>query len=348
VRAALGDDEKQLIQTVSKRGYKLVLRPQGGADAASLCARGEASLAMWTPESMRFAWSCFNSVCTVAPGNARSLAGRAVARATLCCWGARDARASLEGVRRDAEAATEHAPLLAAGWLALAAVDFLERADMAGVDASLARCIELDSGWAVSRLWRALILSAAAKFDRAIEEARCAVHMEPLAESVRAVLVQTLFLSRRYQSCVTEADSALELFPGALGILAHKGLALLFAGAEAEALRVMSLSWRAGAGRVERLDDLAKAFETGGVSAYFEALANITSSDHDRDIVRPVDRASLWAMAGYSARAMAALELAAARADPRLRWVGVLPQLDSLRSLPAFGALCAIHAPFGG
>jgi hypothetical protein len=346
LRSALGDTEKKLIQTVPKRGYRLVTRPKGGGDLTSLCARGEASLTFWTSDAMRFAVSCFDAVCAIEPANARALAGRALANASLRCWGADDATAPLSQARDDAQIAVSSAPLLANSWLARAAVSFLDCGDFREIRAMFARSLELDQYSVVSHLWGALIFSAAGKFDEAVHEATKAVKIEPMSAPVRSGLVQTLLYSRRYLACVAEADGALELFPGALGILAHKGLALLLSGAETEAMRVMASSWRAGVGRQEKLEELARAFNQGGVSAYFGALASMTSSDHERDTVRPVDRACLWALAGDKVRALKALDLAVARADLRLRWIGVLPHLDTLRGERAFDALCAEHAPF--
>ena len=348
LRSAVGDRDRRLIQTVPKRGYRLVGRRSTQRESnSSLSLRGEVALSMWSSASTAHALSCFQAALIEVPTNSRAMAGAALARAMACYWGAPNSGELLDAAYAEAEAARNHSPEMAWGWLASGVAGFLRTGDVDAACEQLTRAFDSDPSIVLISIWRSLVLCANADFAAAVAEAERAQGLDPHGEGASANLVQTLFLARRYRQCAEAAAAVSTRFGGSLALRAYRGLALVFAGDEAAGIEVMSSSWRAGAGRSERLATLLRAFEEGGVSAYFKELAQITSSEHSGDTVRPIDRAILWALAGNAARAIEALDLAAARSDPRLRWIAAMPQLDSLHGMPEFEALRQAHAPLG-
>lgn len=345
LRQALGDRGKRLIQTVPKRGYRLVGHRRENTSEA-LCARGEMALSMWNSAAAAQALSCFQAVLAGTPDSTRAIAGAALARAMVCYWGA--SSDLLDTACVEAEAARRYAPGIAWGWLANGVASFLRTGEADAASEHLRRAFDIDPFSVLTALWRSLVHCANSEFDAAIVEAERAVELDPHAGAASTNLVQILFFARRYGQCAETAANALARFENSLGLRAYRGWALLFAGNESEAVEVMLSSWRAGVGRSERIAALANAFKLGGVRAYFTELAKVTTSEHPSDIVRPVDRAVLWAMAQDQARAVEALELAVARRDPQLRWIAVMPQFDGLRGAPEFEAILAAHAPCGG
>jgi tetratricopeptide (TPR) repeat protein len=265
-----------------------------------------------------------------------------------CYWGAPNSGKLLDAACAEAEAARNQSPEMAWGWLASGVAGFLRTGDADTACEQLTRAFDSDPAIVLISIWRSLVLCAKSDFGAAVAEAARATDLDPHGEGPALNLVQILFFARLYWRCAGAAAHALMKFDSSLGLRAYRGLALLFAGDEAAGIDVMLSSWRAGAGRSERLAALSRAFEEGGVSAYFKELAIVTSSEHLGDIVRPIDRTILWALAGEKARALEALDLAVARNDPRLRWISVMPQLDSLRGMPEFEAIRTAHAPFGG
>lgn len=345
LRTAVGDREKRLIQTVPKRGYRLVgQRRAQRASNTLLCVRGEVALSIWSFATAEQALSCFQAVLIDEPTNTRAMAGAALARAMTCYWGAPNACALLSTAHAEAEVARCQSPTMEWTWLASGVAGFLRTGDADTACERLTRAADIDPSNVLASIWRSLVLCAKADFPAAVAEAERANDLDPHGEGASLNLVQILFFARHYRRCAEAAAVALTRFESSLGLRAHKGLALLFAGDEAAGIDVMLSSWRAGAGRSERLAALSRAFAEGGASAYFRELAIVTSSEHSSDVVRPIDRAILWTLAGEEARAIEALALAAARNDPRLRWIWVMPQFDGLRGAPGFEALCQAHA----
>jgi DNA-binding winged helix-turn-helix (wHTH) protein len=335
LRFALGDQRKQLIQTVPKRGYRFA-GPARSANVDALCARGELALELWDSASTRLALSCFDAALGVSQGDARALAGAALSCAMLCLFGARPAPAELAIAAEQAQAAREAAPALGLMWVAVAAVRFLRDCEGAAAVDAADKAVTLLPATAMALRWRSQINLAIGRLDAAVEDAERAVRVDASNVGVRISRMAVLFMARRFAACCEAADHDLEEAGASLGLLAYKGWALMLMGKCDLAVDVMATSWRARPGRTEAIEELNSAYAAGGRAAYFGAAARLTSSDTPEDIVRPVDRAVLWAMAGEPERALAALHLAEQRGDLRLRWMAVMPQFDSLQPLKEF------------
>lgn len=344
LRAVLGDDDRQIIQTVPKRGYRLVLL-NARQSVAALCAKGETALDLWEATAALSARSCFEAALQSKPDDPRALAGLALASANLCLHGVENARTELPKAASLACRSLAADNALPIGLLAKAVLDFLIDRDCSSslgrIDLALNVSPTLVSAW----VWRSQIELAQGRFEPAVENARRALTLEPFAAAIRANLVATLFVARRFEECIAQADSGLDKFSESLGLLAYKAWARLFLGDAEGALNLIERSWRAGAGRSENLQKLRTANDRGGTTSFFAALAAVTSSSIEDDVTRPVDRAILWSLGNEPDKAIAALELAERRSDLRLRWISVLPQLERLHGLPAFELLRERHAP---
>lgn len=344
LRTVLQDESRQIIQTVPKRGYRLVLS-NARKSVAALCAKGEAALDLWEATAALSARSCFEVALEAKRDNPRSLAGLALAIANLCLHGLEDATYKLPDAERLAilSVGTERAP--ATGQLAVGVLTFLIRRDcsaaLRAIDQALSESPALVAAW----VWRSQIELAQGRFDHAIDDARRAVSLEPFGAAIRANLVAALFVARRYEDCIAHADRDLEKFGESIGLLAYKAWAQLFLGNADAAVNLIEGSWRAGSGRTESLHELRSVYDREGIEAFFAALAEMTGSTIENDIVRPVDRAILWSLAGEPEKAVELLELAARRSDLRLRWINVLPQFERLHGMDSFVLLCERHAP---
>ncbi len=203
LRAALGDRDKQLIQTVPKRGYRLVGHRRGNASDA-LCARGEMALGMWNSASTAQALSCFQAALTANPGDARATAGAALARAMACYWGASDVDGLLGAACVEADAARHYSPALAWGWLASGVSSFLQTGAADAASEQLTRAFDIDPLNVLTAIWRSLVHCARSEFDVAIAEAERAVELDPHAGGASFNLVQILFFARRYWSFLSD------------------------------------------------------------------------------------------------------------------------------------------------
>lgn len=344
LRSALGDQRKELIQTVPKRGYRF----SGGRrrlSSGAHCARGELALELWDPASVHLALANFNAALEGNPNDARALSGAAVSRALLCLRGALPVHPELEAAAEQARVAGELDPRLGVANLALGVLAFLRDRNVAvaleALDLAVARCPSAS----LARVWRSQIYLAAGRMSAAIDDLAAALETDAANIGIRLKHIEALLFSRRFADCCVAADRHLVEVGPSLGALAYKGWALMFLGECASAVEVMASSWRAGPGRADKTRELKRAFSTGGQRGYFYAVAQMTDSNILEDVVRPIDRAALWAMAGEPNRALSALRLAEHRDDLRLRWISVMPHFDTLRESEGFRHLCNRHCP---
>lgn len=318
LRLALGDHAKLFVQT---------------------------ALELWEPASVALALSSFQVALSEEPANARALAGASLARATLCVRGTPASMTELRKAEDEAHAAQSVSRGDGLSRLASGLIKFLAERDVEAALAAFKDAVAAMPSSTLPLVWRSQVALAAGDFDMALADADRAVELDPANASVRAKRVEALFVARRFEECSAAAGRDLHEAGVSRAILAYQGFALMVLGEGARAIDAMAASWRPAPGRHERLAELKQAFERGGAPSYFLTLAKLTNSEVADDIVRPIDRALLWAMANQTEPALAALRLAETRSDLRLRWLGVLPQLDALRASPEFQAMCARHAP---
>jgi tetratricopeptide (TPR) repeat protein len=144
----------------------------------------------------------------------------------------------------------------------------------------------------------------ARQYDKAIEEGRNAVEMDPIFAPAHLVLGQAYEQKGMLKEAVAEFERAADLADGSFytGSLVH---ALGAAGRRADALKV--------------LHDLRTTAENRFVSAYDLALAHLGL--------------------GEKAKALESLNAAVQERSPRVGFVGVDPRLDELRADPQFREL---------
>lgn len=344
LRSAIGDEGKQIIQTVSKRGYRYATPDQDDGPAA-LCRRGEDALAQWNVSAAQLALAMFRKAQETQPDFARALAGSALARLTLCLFGAPVTGSLLDDASEATRRASEIDPDLPRGALARGVLLFAcnqpPGSALTVIESALRAQPDLTVGW----IWKSQISLAAGSFTQAISAAQTARTLDRHNPAILANLVSCLFVARDFEQCLAIADEGLNQLGKSLGLLAYKAWCHLHIGNPGAAVDLIDDSWRAGPGRTENMASLRHAFGTGGPESFFRQLAEITSSEQERDIVRPVDRAILWALANENEKAVALLELAERRLDLRLKWAHVLPQFDRLHGVPGFDALCRRNAP---
>ncbi|HEX8685551.1 MAG TPA: tetratricopeptide repeat protein, partial [Pyrinomonadaceae bacterium] len=227
-------------------------------------------------------------------------------------------------------------PSLAEGWAALGFAALTHDLDWEEGERHLRRAQELNPNYVTGRLWLSFFLGMEGRFEEALSGARRALEIAPLTPLVRHTLNWSLYHARRFDEAIASARVLISTEPDyGLGYLLLS-LALSQAGRHDEAVEACvraadllgrspySLCFlaalRAAAGRTaEALDDLrevARLSEKRYVSPYMLALA--------------------YSRLGDSDAALAELERALEIGDSRLAWLGVDPQFDPLRHLPAF------------
>jgi TolB-like protein/Flp pilus assembly protein TadD len=116
-----------------------------------------------------------------------------------------------------AKAAALHAlrlnPSLAAGHTSLAWVLYNYEWDWPAAETELRRALELNPGYSTAHMWLSGLLGVLGRSDEALEEARKALDVDPLALIVNANVGLQLYDARRYDEAITQFRSTLEIEP---------------------------------------------------------------------------------------------------------------------------------------
>ncbi|HEY3815442.1 MAG TPA: winged helix-turn-helix domain-containing protein [Caulobacteraceae bacterium] len=348
------------IETLSKRGYRLVATVGEGApaDAAAsihaptngartaetskaeaLIAHGLAALKVPLPASLAEARLYFDGAIEADPTSAVAQAGLAEVYLTQSFAGVAPASVLMPAAKGAARAATALDPTLSQGFATLGAALLIGDRDFTGADEALARAVGLDPANAYAQRIRAFAFMSVGRFAEAERAARTAADLEPFSLIGRSVLLRVLTLARRWRAVVAEARSVLDRAPQSPEAWSAKGWAHQWLGEEREAIAAFLESLKAWSVGDDDLARLMRARADGGFEAFAAATADLFERQSMVFRPRPLDIAMLRAAAGQTDQAFAMLELAADRDDPFLLALPWLPHLDRLRNDHRFNAL---------
>ncbi len=347
LRSALGETkDERFIETLPKRGYRLLIAPEGsdipvsrndGGDVESLLRKGRAALEVPLPQSLAQARVYFEAAVAADSRSARAHAG--VAQAMLTQHAVGQGASFAASAKAAAQAATALDPELAQGWALLGAAILLADRDFAGADAALLKALALDPDLASAHRARAFALAAIGRFVEAEREARRTAELEPLSLSARIDIVQLLLAARRPTQALAEAKKAIGLSNQSADAWAALGWAQAFLGNHRDAADALLESVRLLGTDAATVARLKAAFEAEGFDAFCAAGAALFEQQRVMFVARPMDLAMLYANAGDTGRAFASLEEAIRRDDPVTLLLAYLPHLDRLRNDPRFPSL---------
>lgn len=240
VRKALGPGAAELIQTVTKRGYRFVA-PVAVVEAAteaaltsglgaspSVPARASARNSA-NPDAYRaylegrYAWSQrseaglrnavnrFQHAVSLDPGYAAAHAGLADCYATLGYLSFVSPADAFPFARRHALLAVERDGTLAEPHASLAYVKFYFDWNWQGAETEFRRAITLNPGWAAAHQWYSIFLLAAGRAGEAAHEILLAQERDPLSLTVNTDLGFYYYYTRRYDDAIKQLQSVLAM-----------------------------------------------------------------------------------------------------------------------------------------
>lgn len=345
LRTALGETkDKRFIETLPKRGYRLLIVPDDAPSppppredgVAELLRKGHAALGVPLPQSLAQARVYFEAAIRVDPKSARAHAALASALLSQALAGLGPGNAALAKV--SAHAATALDPDLALGWAILGCATLIADRDFAAADAALQNALIREPGLAMTHRFRALALATIGRFVDAEREARRAVEIEPLSFGLQRDVLQILLAARRFVPAIAEAKKVLSLSAQSADAWSAKGWAHAFLGQYDEGVDALLESIRLMGTDVATIAQLQRAY-LAGFEAFCTAGADLLSRQHVMFVPKAMDLAMLNAMAGRSDAAFSALNEAVRVDDPTLLLLPYLPHLDRLRNDPRFAAL---------
>ncbi len=346
LRGALGETkDKRYIETLPKRGYRLIAAragdapPPQSAPVSGLVAKGRAAMKMPTPSGLAQARVYFEGAIKADARSADAQLGLADVLLLQNFLGQGDAAILISAARTAARAALaldeNSAPALAAlGYATL----LIER-DFAAADAFFRKAIAQNPALAMARRQRAFALLCVGRFAEAEREARAACESDPLSLSLRGDLLQALLMARRYVPAIAEAKRALSLSPQSSDVWFAKGWAHHHLGEEHEAVDALFEGMTHWNTDVATRTHLRAAYDKDGFAGLCAVSADLFESQHVLFTPRPMDVAILRALAGDADGAFRALDEAVAKGDPYLLLLPHMPHIDRLRNDPRFAAL---------
>ena len=221
---------------------------------------------------------------------------------------------------------------------ALAGLKMIYDRDWPGAEREFQRATELNPGLSAPRVRYAWFLSLMGRHDEAVDQARRALELSPLAVDENREMGRTLYMARRYDEAIRQLRGTLDLHP--TDILTHVALmrAYFQTGQEKEALAVyqQSLTLRGAGPEVSR--SLGEAYRKGGMKGTLLWTLAFMNQQAKSRRVAPGDFAAVYCLLGESEKALDWLDKAYNEYDS---WMFQLedPLWDPLRPHPRFQAL---------
>ncbi len=346
VLALQGEVARDIVQQI-----KAVINPESAARLADTAAvdpqihrlylRGRFHWYRRTPDELMTALSFFEQAAARDPTFARAHAGIADTYGLLGCCGY-DVLSPEDAMPKAKTAALEALrlnPNLAAAHTSLAWVEFNYEWNWQAAEAELRGALELNPGYSTGHMWLSGLLGILGRSEEALQEARKALDIDPLALIVHANIGLQLYNARRFDEAIAQFRSALEIeqdFPIAVLWMAKAQLA--------------KGDLESGATDAQRFVDLTGAspfslafrgYAHGLLGERARALAIIDRllAQRSQQYVSAYYFAVVYTALGMTDDAMLWLERALEERSDFLIYLAVDPIFDPLRADPRFGDL---------
>jgi serine/threonine protein kinase/tetratricopeptide (TPR) repeat protein len=325
----LSGDERRLL---SKRGTDDV-------EAYESYMRGRYHWYTMSADGFAKSFACYRRAVTLDPGFAAAYAGIAEYHCWLAVYGLAPPAEQLAAAREAAQESINLDETLAEAHTSHGLSLLADGAQWHLAGARFRRAIELNPSYTQAHAHYACQLAMEGRFDESIAEARRACELDPLNPFNFYFLAWCLYQARRYDESAAEARRLLQNEPRygsarfVLSLLMRRTGG--FDESIAEARRAIELL-----GEIPMLSaTLACAYAAAGRVEEARSLLSGLNEAASKRFVTPYHRALVHLQLGERERALDLLEEAVAVSDPWVVWLGVEPQLDSLRGHPRFDAL---------
>jgi TolB-like protein/Tfp pilus assembly protein PilF len=317
----------------------IAAKPTENTEAYQLYLRGRFFWNKRTGQNLNKAADYFGQAVAADPNYALAYVGLADAYVLMPFYGGGGPQDCYPKAKAAAEKALELDNSLAEAHTSLAQV-FCYHLELYPAVGEFERAIELNPNYPTAHQWYgSSALTALGRFDKAIEEVKRAIELDPLSLVINTDLGNTLYRARRYDDAIAQMRKTLEMDPGFYYAHWNLGSALAAKGALGPAIEeyqkarslnddpsMLGLLGRALAVSGNRtdamkiLEQLNTISKERYVSAYSFALVHLGLGDKD-EALRYLEKA-------YEDRA-----------GELLRYIRVDPLLDPLRGDPRFEAL---------
>lgn len=348
---------QRLIATQVVEDFKAALVPVAGNMHQELGAKAFSPYAMYlrgrsylnnrTEEGIKRGIGCFRNLIEHDPQYALAYAGLADSLSLGARYEVFPPQESWSAARSAALKALRIDDSLAEAHTSLAFVDLHYRWDCPSAEQSFFTAISLNPAYVPARQWYAWCLSVTGRHEKAIQNLKQALELDPLSPNVSADLALAYYFARRYEDVVEQCGRTLDLAPGFYRPHQLLGLAYLQQGKYMEAIEEFHQAIALSRGNPKMFVLLALAYALTGQKEQAErVLRELT--ERRKSFFPGVDLAVLYSAVGDRERMLASLERAYLEHDSELIWLAVDPLYDRVRSDPGMplllGRLPALRA----
>jgi serine/threonine protein kinase/tetratricopeptide (TPR) repeat protein len=304
-------------------------------EAYDLYLKAQSALARRGREDVQQSVRLFQEATEKDPSSALAYAGLAEAYVVLANFGAQPPVTVLPQAKDAARRAIQLDPTLAEAYLSYAISLALNDFDWAAAERSFRRSIELDPRSARTHTWFALAaLVPLKRFEEAAIEIQRAVELDPNSQGTAIFQATVLYLSRRYDEAILVLNR-IKAAPFQGAVAATTAFCLDANGQPEQAIRLLSKPDAPGYEQVLK-STLAYSYAVAGERATSERLARELESSYKQVYSAPCSLAAVYVPLRQFDGAMRWLHECRAQGDLNLRFLGVDPRWDPIRSDPRF------------
>ena len=318
--------------------------PTSDPEALELYMRGRYLLQKRTPDSIQRGQALFEQAVTKDPHFALGHTGIADSYVLLGKIGAMPPSEAASHAWSEVSAALAINDQLADGLVSRAILlnDF--EWNWPAAEADYRKALEIDPNNADGYHWYARSLAEFGRTDEALHKISAAQKQDPLSPTVRATKAKILLVARRYDRAVEQCRQALELEPNFASAFTILGQACLFNKQPAEGIeavkKYVELSGGSGWAKLE----LAFAYAITGNKAESERIVRETTTTPGAQY-SPYDMATICSAWHDTDHAMEWLKKAVEQRSVDVIWIRVDPRLDNIRSDPRFDEIVKSMVP---
>jgi DNA-binding winged helix-turn-helix (wHTH) protein len=340
-------NQRSLIETVSKRGYRLAADLQDASDQCSRSAKrlptdadaayvtGRYLCARRRVADLLTSIACFERTLALGGDEAAAQAGLANAHAVLGIWGVHPPDRAFGDARRSASRALDANPGLAEGQNAFAEVLKGYEWSWRESESHYQRALSIDPACATAHQGYAQLLVALGRHQNAIHHIELARRSDPVSAAITSYAPYIYLAARQYRRALHEAMRAVAMEP--YSPLAHwvLGRAYLFSGRDQEALATLEYASELAGQAAMWVSELCYARGVVGDRVGADRLIAGLYERSRQEYISPFDLALACLGVGNSSEALVQLEQAFAQRVMRVTSLGD-PEFDRLGSKRRF------------
>jgi len=285
------------------------------------------------PESLSRALIAFKEVARRQPNSARAYVGIANCYQQMGLNSILLPTEASSAARDALDKASQLDPNSADVYVALGDVEAMFEWKTIAAEQNYRRALSLAPNNVRAHYRYAILLAFTGQFDEAIEQAKRACELDPVATETQNVLAWVLYVARRYDDAIAEYRKLVVQHPENAMAQEDLGNVYAAAGRNAETFAAYQQWARLAGYPAEVIDDLDRAWRVGGLEGYWRKRIELEQQETaDTGDVFPYTMAMLYARLGDTDNALSWLQRAYEQRNPHLTRLLIDPSFERIRN----------------